>query len=307
MIIVLNGWFVKRRGFAYGVVFASADVFGLIYGFMVCELLRKNGIMVTFLSLAAIVIAIPGPCIWLFKRRLPQTTADDKESATTLQQDSTKHSYARRPIFYLMMIANLLHAVSFQIPFIYISSAVTDMGFEFHYGTIALSVANVAQIAGEVAYGELSDHFNVGTLMGTALLGTSLSAFLLWGLARNYAQMIAFAALYGIFGSGLLALWARISTLFGDGDSSAKVYSYLSLIRGAAGIASSPISTWLLSKSTRSDFDFFPGQSILSNGKYAPLVLFVGACMAGAACLGACAVITDKSGRASKAVDDEAK
>jgi len=147
-----------------------------------------------------------------------------------------------------------------------------------------LAVANLAQVIGEFFFGKVSDLVKVrGLCVLTSSLGASLATFLLWGLARSYAQLIVFAIVYGAFASGLISLWARIGTFFGEKDAQ-KIYSVMSFGRGIGNIGSGPISAALLSpKNALKVVD----RTAYGLGKYQSVVLFVGACMSVSAMLAA--------------------
>jgi hypothetical protein len=43
VLLILNTWFIRRRGLAYGITFAAMDVFGFGFSFLAQALLRKYG------------------------------------------------------------------------------------------------------------------------------------------------------------------------------------------------------------------------------------------------------------------------
>jgi hypothetical protein len=81
-----------------------------------------------------------------------------------------------------------------------------------------------------------------------------------------------------------MALWPRMGTMFGE-DNATTIYSILSFGRGVAVIASGPISTGLLGNPR--GLMNLPLNMVQQT--YRPVVLFVGACMAASAILGALA------------------
>lgn len=150
-------------------------------------------------------------------------------------------------------------------------------------GAIVLAVANIGQVFGEVGFGRLSDKARVPTLVLLSAAGSSLAAFGLWSVATSLAYLFPFAILFGSFGSGFLALWPRMGTMFGEKDAS-MIYSLMSFGRGLGMIASGPMSTALLGHSSSRTEDLALNGSVTS--VYRPVVLFVGSCMAASAILG---------------------
>jgi len=298
-LLVLNTWFLKRRGLAYGTLFAMTDILGFILSYIANALLSRHGLKITLLVFAAIIFVIPGCSVWLLTERvegpsrrrpsiylqneLPQAPLPEENCGTNAWV-GTGLIYYRRPIFYLLTLSNLFQAFGFYLPFIYMPSFTIDLGHTTTQATTVLAVANLAQVIGEFAFGKMSDLIRVrGLCVLSSSLGASLATFLLWGLARSYAQLIVFAIIYGAFASGLIALWARIGTFFGEKDAQ-KIYSVMSFGRGIGNIASAPISAALLNpKHGAKAVD----RAAYGLGKYEAVVLFVGGCMSVSAMLAA--------------------
>ena len=143
---------------------------------------------------------------------------------------------------------------------------------------MVLAFANFAQILGEIGFGLLSDprqcpRSNCRIDKPPPPFQPSYSGD--W--PTIFAMLIAFALLFGTFGAGLLALWARIGTLFGEKDAP-MVYGVLCCTRGIGSIASGPISLAMLG-----------GEVVVGTygaGRFKSLVLFVGLCLTVSAGLG---------------------
>lgn len=322
LLSLLNTWFQKRRGIAYGLLFGGADLMGIAYTFLLTRLLSAYGLKITMAVLVAITFCFGGLPILFLKvrqhdlnipsRQKCSTSSADDSSSITPQSQTTwiaqlpSKRYYQRPIYYIFTIANILQALAFYLPFIYLPSFTTGLGHSVNWSAFVLSAANLAQVFGEVGFGQLSDQFHVKYLVILSTTVASISAFVLWGLfaAKSIAALLVFAFMFGCFGSGFLALWARMGTLFGEKDAQ-MVFSTLCTGRGVGSIVSGPISSVLLSHSGRiiSKVDF-------GAGKYAGVVLFVGACMASSAVVGVLGVLAlsweAKRNHVEKRLDSEA-
>lgn len=300
MLMIVNTWFEKRRGIAYGLIFAGADIFAVGYTYLVAFLLKDHGLKITMAVLTGLVFALAGPTILLLRaREIPSGLRSRRGSVSSAHAPysaspdtavrwhihTPRKRYYKRVIFYFLVAANLLQAFAFYLPFIYLPSFTTDIGHSTSKAALVLSVANLAQVFGEIGFGQLSDHVHVKFLIIVSTACASFSALLLWGLfgAKSFAALIIFAFLFGSFGSGFLALWARMGTLFGEKDAP-MVYSTMCFGRGIGSILSGPISSALLAlthvQSTR-----------FGAGKYAGIIWFVGGCMAGSAIVGALGIL----------------
>lgn len=295
-LLILNTWFVKRRGLAYGLLFGACDLIGFGATILAEYLLRKYEMRNTLLIFSSILVAICGPAMWLLQpRSVPgptfATERQLEETPTPLARRASSRigpkvtvRYYRRPIFYIFTLANLFHAFAYYVPLMYLPSYTTSLGYSPARGAYLLAAANFAQIFGEVGFGQLSDRVNVHVLILSCTLVSSIATFTLWGLANSFTLLSCFALVFGSFGSGFISLWARMGTFFGQKDAQ-MIYSIMSLGRGIGSIASGPISSALLatsvSKSTADNGSFKYG-----NGKFSGLVLFVGVSMGISALMG---------------------
>ncbi|KAK5058791.1 hypothetical protein LTR84_011055 [Exophiala bonariae] len=291
-LIIMNTWFVKRRGLFFGLLCGVLDLFGVARGFLASSMLNKHGLRITLLTMAAIAFVIPGICLFFIRERpvygTAQTTTEDSHvSAPSTQQGVATelppaNRYYQRPTFYLFLIANLLQALAFYLPFIYLPSYTTILGYSTSKGAMVLAVANIAQIVGEISFGRLSDKFSVHMLATISATVACGSTFILWSLADSLAYVIAFAFVFGAFASGFIALWPRMGTMFAERDAN-MIYSFLSCGRGLGVIVSGPISSSLLKVGRSRGNDSTPAQT------FKALIVFVGSCMAAGAfitCIG---------------------
>jgi MFS family permease len=298
-LLILNTWFLERRGLAYGILFAMTDLVGFILCYIANALLSRYGFKTTLLVFAAIIFVVPGAGIWLFIERvsnlnhisglssdyqgdLPQAPLPKEHCGNELVIKAIV--YYRHPFFYILSFSNLFQALAFYIPFIYLPSYAVDLGCTNTQATTVLAVANLAQVIGELCFGKISDMIPIrGLCVLGSSLGASLATLLLWGFARSLPQLIVFAIFYGAFASGLIALWARIGMFFGEEDAQ-RVYSVMSLGRGIGNVASGSISAAIVGSSGRARV---VNRAAYGLGKYQPIILLVGSCTAFSAVLAA--------------------
>ncbi|KAK7902305.1 hypothetical protein LTR67_001950 [Exophiala xenobiotica] len=289
VLIIFNTWFVRRRGLAFGILCGVTDLFGVGWTFLGSYLLHNYGMRTTFLVFAAISFFVPGFGLYFIRRRpsaadSSSTSPSEEElpgdTETSAEDEPIKlPPYYRRMSFYTLMAANLLQSLAFYLPFIYLPSYTTMLGYTTSQGTVVLAVANVAQVVGEIGFGRLSDKVNVHCLLVMSALTACLSTFFLWGFANSLAFLVVFALLFGWFASGFIALWPRMGTMFAEKDSS-MIYSLMCFGRGIGSIASGPISAALLSDIPTTS------NSLSAQEHFRPVINFVGACLAASAALG---------------------
>lgn len=132
-LIILNTWFARRRGLAYGVLCGLTDLLGVAWGFLANALLGKRGLRTTFLAFTAVCFVLPGLGIPFLKERastddstphmfpnkdVPSTDAERELSPSF---PPTRRYYHRRT-FYVLLLSNLIQSFAFYLPFIYLPS-----------------------------------------------------------------------------------------------------------------------------------------------------------------------------------------
>lgn len=70
ILLVVNTWFVTKRGIAYGIIFGMSDVCAIGWSFLAQWLLNTFGLKATFVVFALVMFALPGPCLLLLRERM---------------------------------------------------------------------------------------------------------------------------------------------------------------------------------------------------------------------------------------------
>ncbi|KAL9596045.1 MAG: hypothetical protein Q9219_006061 [cf. Caloplaca sp. 3 TL-2023] len=295
---MLNEWFYERRGLALGIICASTGITGLFYPFALEVLLNKYGPAVTLRICAIALLVLCGPCLPLLKSRYP--------SYDGTEVPKTNWSFLKMPLFYFFALSGLLQGLGFYFPTIYLPSYATSFGLSSTIGALLLVIYSFAQVLGQLAFGYVSDmrvrrfwqdeRVPVEILVFVSPLVSGISIFALWGLARSFVMLAAFAMMYGIFAGGFVVLWARMvcfdtlppsskrekekknlmipqSTTLSSSDSALTLttFSYFACMKGIGNVVTGPISSALLSPHVVHD-----GYGI---GKFKGIVVFSGAVM----------------------------
>lgn len=145
ILLLVNTWFIRHRGIAYGLIFGMSDMCAIGWSFLAQWMLNRFGLRATFLAFAIIMFALPGPCIFLLRERgaksvwerstLPLVGHESPLSPVLARRSSNRHQDAlhvnkptpagsrsypakansqprfyRRPIFYILALSNLFQA-----------------------------------------------------------------------------------------------------------------------------------------------------------------------------------------------------
>lgn len=264
-LLMMNQWFVQRRGLAYGICFSASGFSELGIPFALEWLLRHYGFRVTLRASAAAICVLTGPALPLIKPRV----VERKEASHI----ATNLDFLRSKSFYLFAAAVLLQGVCFYVPSLFLPSFALSANLSHGQGALLLALHGFAQVAAQLGMGQISDMVNIHI---PVVLGTGVSAlvtFLLWGPAKSLAPLAAFATVYSLFSSGYSVLWTRLSTYLAHDEASATaIYGVFAFERGIGTVLAGPISAALLGSEVHvKDFGL---------AKYAGIVVFVGSAMA---------------------------
>ncbi|KAL1872127.1 hypothetical protein Daus18300_004497 [Diaporthe australafricana] len=256
-ILYMDEWFVKRKGLAYGIMWSGTGLAGVILPLLLEYLLNTYGYETTLRVWACSLFVLTAPLAYFIKPRLPPSPV------THLRSFNLR--FALSTPFVLYQLANVVEAVGFFLPGIYLPSYAADAlkAGPFPSALTALLV-NVSSVAGCVGLGFLIDRLHVTTCILACTVGATVGTFLLWGFAVNLPVLYIFCIMYGLSAGSFTTTWTGImrevsmrynaSTTAADGDSAGHsrsidpslVFVLLAAGRGIGNVASGPLSEVLI-------------------------------------------------------------
>ena len=261
LLRMLDEWFVRRRGLAYGVLAAGGGFAGVGMPFLLQILLSKYGYQTTLRAVAIGLAVLVAPVVPLIKARLPTS------SHSAFQMLDL--SFLSQPLFYCFALSNLFQSFGYYIPSLFLPSFASALGLSGTIGAALLATNNFATVIGQVSFGYLSDRLNnILILVFILPFVSSVAAFTIWGFAHSLGALIAFSFVYGWFAGAFAILWPKFGSMFSEDPQ--PVYSMMLFGKGIGNIAIGPISAGLLNQPFNSGYGI---------GKYQPLILFLGSSM----------------------------
>ncbi|KAJ5519679.1 MFS monocarboxylate [Penicillium fimorum] len=265
---MVNEYWVARRGMAYGLLCSASGVSGAVMPFIVEKLLNNYGYRTTLRIVAIAMFVLTGPLIPFLKGRLPVS----QYTATTTARSDWR--FLRTPLFWVYSGSNVVQGLGYFFPTLYLPSYARSMGMSNTMGALLLALMSVSQVVGQFTFGVLSDmKVSVNLLIAVSTVVSAVASFALWGFAHSLAPLIVFALVYGFFGAGYVAMWARMSTtVSADPMAMSMIFSLFCFGKGIGNILTGPISANLISRVL-----------VLENyglTKYMAVVMFTGGCMA---------------------------
>jgi MFS family permease len=268
----IDEWFVKRKGFAYGIVWAAAGMGGAIFPPMLEALLKNYGFQTTARICSGILFGAAAPLAFFIKPRLPY-------SAVTHSRPLNMR-FVTSKLFGLHQLVNVVQATGYFLPSIYLPSyARVTFGTSTFLSALTVMLVNLSASIGLMVMGSLSDRLTVTTCMFISAAGGAISVLLVWGLTMSLPALYVFCIFYGLFAGSWSSTWPGImrdvsQRAEGEGHGHADpimVQGHLSIGRGIGNIISGPLSDSLIRG--------MPWQGKVLGGfgsGFGPLILYTG-------------------------------
>jgi len=240
-ILFMPEWFDKKRGLAFGVVWAGSGLSGILFPIVLERLLGQFGFRTTLRILSGVLFVLPLPFLYFHKPRVPI------QKGVAHRRLTTRFLYNR--VFMIYQLVNVFEALGFFLPGIYLPSFARYIGFSKFLSSLTVTVLNMASIFGSISMGFLSDRCDALTCVSISTIGTVLSVFLLWGFSTKIPVLLVFCVAYGIFAGSFSAIWSAMIREVQKVDSSADttiIFSAIAFGRGVGNVASGPFSEMLI-------------------------------------------------------------
>ncbi|KAL6714465.1 hypothetical protein ACLMJK_007889 [Lecanora helva] len=265
-IVFLDEWFITRKGFAFGVMWAGTGVSGICIPLLMNWGLNKYSYPTMLRVWALSLLLLSGPLLCFVKPRIPVSVA-----AHPRRLD---FNFLRTRTFWTLQTGNILESLGFFIPNIYLPTYARSLGLSPVAGTLLVSLFNATSVFGQVTLGTLSDHVHVTSVILISTIGTTLSVFLLWGLSASLPLLSIFSIAYGLFAGGFSSTWTGCMREVKKVDRRAEmglVFGLLSAGRGIGSVVAGPMSEALLNEKP------WIGEAAAGYGSgYGGLIVFTG-------------------------------
>ncbi|KAL8848934.1 MAG: hypothetical protein Q9221_006092 [Calogaya cf. arnoldii] len=265
-ILFLDEWFIRRKGLAFGMMWAGTGVSGVVLPFIMSALLTRFGFRTTLRAYAVALMVLALPLLYFIRPRLPL--------AQTSLQRRLDLSFLRTAVFWIPQSANVAQGLGYFIPSIYLPTYATSQGMTGTEGTVMLALVNMGVVFGAIWVGALTDRMHVSSVMALCSLGAVLAVFVFWGLAVSLPMLCLFSLLYGLTAGGFSATYTGVVQLVKKEDTAADtgmIFGFLALGRGIGALVSGPLSEALLHMQT------WKGEAKFGYGTgYGLLIVFTG-------------------------------
>ncbi|KAF2463580.1 MFS general substrate transporter [Lindgomyces ingoldianus] len=238
-ILFMDEWFVKKKGFAFGVMWAGTGLGGVLIPLLLQYLLNNYGFRTTLRCWSIILFLATAPLTYFLKPRLP--------ISQTRNPRPWNLSFLFTPTFLLLQTGNILEGLGYFVPSIYLPTFARQLGASGEVSALTIILFNIASVFGCILMGLIIDRWHVTTCILLSTIGSTLSIFLIWGFSTCLPPLFIFSLLYGLFAGSFSSTWPGIMVAVkqhsgaADADSS-MVFAMLAAGRGIGNVVCGPVS-----------------------------------------------------------------
>lgn len=241
-ILLMEEWFDRRKGLAFGVMWAGTGLGGVILPICMEQLLGRYGFRTTLRAFAVALFILTAPLVYFVKPRVPVESNRPRPPPPSLK-------FIFTPTFALFQLCNTVEALGFFLPSLYLPSYADSLGASSSLQALTVILFNVASVGGCVLMGAIVDKVDVTTCILISTAGSTIGVFLIWGFSMSLAPLYVFCIVYGLFAGSYTSTWPGIMREVVQKKPSAEssiVFACLAAGRGIGNVVSGPLSESLV-------------------------------------------------------------
>ncbi|CAG8941417.1 unnamed protein product [Penicillium salamii] len=241
-ILLMEQWFDRRKGLAFGVMWAGTGLGGAVLPIVIEQLLGKYGFRITLRGFAVVLFVLTGPLVYFVKPRVPIPANRPNPSAPNMR-------FLFTSTFGIFQLCNTVEALGFFLPSIYLPTYASMIGASTSLQALTVILFNSASVIGCVLMGTIIDKFDVTICILVNTVASSIGVFLIWGFSMSLAPLFIFSILYGLSAGSYTSTWPGIMRDVVRKTPSAEssmVFASLSAGRGIGNLVSGPLSEALI-------------------------------------------------------------
>ncbi|KAL1963328.1 hypothetical protein VTN77DRAFT_8449 [Rasamsonia byssochlamydoides] len=240
-IIFMDEWFVKKKGLAFGTMWAGTGLSGVVLPITLQWLLNTYGFKTTLRIWSIVMCVLSAPLIHFVKPRLPIA------QSSSFRPFDLRFLYDRT--FLIYQLGNVIQALGYFLPTIYLPSYARALGANNVTASLTVILFNLASVFGCIIMGSLTDRYHATTCILVSTVGSALAVFLIWGFSASLAPLYVFCLAYGIFAGSFTSTWPAVTNDVSKRNPLADtsiILGFLETGRGIGNVASGPLSDALL-------------------------------------------------------------
>ncbi|KAK1140402.1 hypothetical protein N8T08_010346, partial [Aspergillus melleus] len=287
--LYLDQWFIRRKGLAYGIMWAAKSICGVALPFAARACLEQFGARTTLRAWTVVTLLSTLVTLPFVKPRIPPAPST---AARPLDL-----AFLKLVTFWMLQLGNIIQGFGYFLPTTYLPTyTTTTAGLSDTTGTLLIALVNATSVVGGIVLGTLCDRFAVTNITLLSSVGSALSVLIFWGLCTSpptspstssttspqtaLALLTLFSTTYGFFAGGFSSTWSGVLTQMKRESPSLEtglVFGLLAGGRGIGNVISGPLSSALIKKgSVVGGSSGQDGGAFGYESEYGALILFTG-------------------------------
>ncbi|KAJ5537804.1 hypothetical protein N7494_007283 [Penicillium frequentans] len=241
-ILLMEDWFDKRKGLAFGVMWAGTGLGGVVLPIVMQQLLDRFGFRTTLRAFAIALFLLTAPLVYFVKPRVPIPKNRPSPPPPNLR-------FIMTFTFALFELCNTIEALGFFLPSLYLPTYAGMIGASSSLQALTVILFNLASVVGCVLMGAIIDKLDVTVCILVSTIGSTLGVFIIWGFSMSLAPLFIFSIVYGLFAGSYTSTWPGIMRDVVRKKASAEssmVFACLAAGRGIGNLVSGPLSEALV-------------------------------------------------------------
>lgn len=140
--LYLDEWFVRRKGIAYGIMWAGKSADGAVLPFVMDVMLRALGWKNTLRIWAAAMFVLTAPLLFFLRPRIPISCSTRVRPLDT--------DFLRHKDFWFLQVGNVMQSLGYFLPQTYLSSYTVSLGTSPIIGAAMIAVFNATSVCGNI-------------------------------------------------------------------------------------------------------------------------------------------------------------
>jgi MFS family permease len=242
-VSVPGQWFHKRKATAYGILYTSSGLGGVLWPIILTQLFGKVGYgwtmrITMFITLVQCLIG----CLLLRERPISPTIVKVGGRAQETRVEVQDSNIYKSKTLWFCAVGYFILSVGMLSPMFYIGTFAKSAGMSEHLSFYLLSMLNTASIPGRTICGWLADRYGRMNVLCLSILAAALVQLIMWSTIHTNAEIILFACFYGFAFGGLISLMPAVTAQVCGQDKLASKFGVVSALGGAGTLVGAPIA-----------------------------------------------------------------
>ncbi|KAI9257204.1 major facilitator superfamily domain-containing protein [Phascolomyces articulosus] len=252
---------------AFGIITSSNPLSGLVLPFIITQVYSHIGHQWIFRVLAFISLGTSAISIAFLKEQKRPKNTDQEKSNNSKPKKNFDINVLKNTQFLTWMINGPLAMSGRLLVYTFLPSHGTQIGLSDYQIAAVSSIASGIQIIGRICIGMLADRIGHVNVYLISMAVSTISILVIWMLANNFASLVGFSIVFGLFGGTYMIVNPPIlaSTVGMEGYPSALNFS---VIANLLSIPIPPIISSVGGAKNSSNNDPFLPYKIAAGGLY---------------------------------------